>query len=65
MEIEEKKSLPKKYEVTLTVHVDEEAYFLEVGDTNNLKAISEEIYDALYDLEGIKIKEIDITRRLG
>ncbi len=51
-------------ELVMTVHVDSSANFLEVDDINNLEVIKEKITDALYDLEELKVEDVDIMRRL-
>ena len=51
-------------ELVMTVSVDSSAPFLEVDDINNLEVIKEKITDALYDLEELKVEDVDIMRRL-
>tara|TARA_R110002012_G_scaffold146797_1_gene305104 strand:- start:784 stop:933 length:150 start_codon:yes stop_codon:yes gene_type:complete len=48
----------------MTVKVDSSAHFLEVDEQNNLEVIKEKITDALYDLEELKVEDVDIMRRL-
>lgn len=52
-----------EYEVVLKLKVDEEANFLEVGETYNLDVLESQIYSALHDLDDVTILEIDIIRR--
>ncbi len=51
-------------ELVITVCADSNANFLEVDEQNNLEVIKEKITDALYDLDELKIEDIDIMRRL-
>ena len=51
-------------ELVMTVKVDSSAHFLEVDEQNNLEVIKEKITDALYDLEELKVEDVDIMRRL-
>ena len=51
-------------ELVMTVKVDSSAHFLEVDGQNNLEVIKEKITDALYDLEELKVEDVDIMRRL-
>ena len=54
-----------EFEIVLNIKVDDEANFLEVGETNNNETISEKILSALHDLDDITIKDIDIIRRFN
>jgi hypothetical protein len=48
----------------MKIRVDSSANFLEVGDGNdNIKVVKEKVMDTLYDIDDIKIEELDITRR--
>ena len=51
-----------RYEVTIIIHVDEEANFLEVDDNNNLQVVGEIVHDSLYDLDDITVEDFDIVR---
>jgi hypothetical protein len=52
------------YEIAMKIRVDSSANFLEVGDGNdNIKVVKEKVMDTLYDIDDIKIEELDITRR--
>ena len=51
-------------ELVMTIKVDSSAHFLEVDEQNNLEVIKEKITDALYDLEELKVEDVDIMRRL-
>ena len=51
-------------ELVMTVKIDSSAHLLEVDEQNNLEVIKEKITDALYDLEELKVEDVDIMRRL-
>ena len=53
-----------RFEMVLTVEVDESAYFLEVADDSELEVVKEKISDCIYDLDDVEIIDVDITRRL-
>ena len=53
-----------RFEIVLTVEVDESAYFLEVADDSELEVVKEKVSDCLYDLDDVEIIDVDITRRL-
>lgn len=47
----------------MTVKVDSSAHFLEVDDSNTIQVVKQKLTDAMYELDEIKLKEIDVTRR--
>ena len=51
-----------KYEIIMTVTVDDGANFLEVSGQNR-QVIKEKIEDLIYDLDDVTIEDIDVTRR--
>jgi len=51
-----------KYEIIMTVSVDDGANFLEVSGQNR-QVIKEKIEDLIYDLDDVTIEDIDVTRR--
>ena len=53
-----------RFEIVLTVEVDETANFLEVADDSELEVVKEKISDCIYDLDDVVIIDVDITRRL-
>ena len=53
-----------RFEITLTVEIDETAHFLEVDEDNQLDVVEEKVSDCLYDLDDLKILDIDVMRRL-
>ena len=53
-----------RFEIILTVEIDESANFLEVDKDNELEVVKEKIADSLYDMDDIVIKDMDVTRRL-
>ena len=53
-----------RFEIVLTVEVDEDSNFLEVSEDSTLEVIKEKISDSLYDMDDIVIKDMDVTRRL-
>ncbi len=53
-----------RFEIILTVEIDESAHFLEVDKDNELEVVKEKISDSLYDMDDIVIKDMDVTRRL-
>ena len=53
-----------RFEIVLTVEVDETANFLEVTDDSGLEVVKEKISDCIYDLDDVEIIDVDITRRL-
>ena len=53
-----------KYELNITINVDPTANFLEVGDsTTDASCIKKRICEAIYDIDDVEIKQIDIARR--
>tara|TARA_Y100000994_G_scaffold147179_1_gene120457 strand:+ start:545 stop:724 length:180 start_codon:yes stop_codon:yes gene_type:complete len=53
-----------KYEVNITINVDPTANFLEVGDAKtDASCIKQRICEAIYDIDDVEIKHIDISRR--
>ena len=53
-----------RFEVVLTVEIDESANFLEVIEDSILEVVKEKISDALYDIDDMQINDIDLIRRL-
>ena len=54
----------KKYEIKMTIKVDPTANFLEVGDSQtDASCIKQRICEAIYDIDDVEIKQIDIARR--
>tara|TARA_R110002020_G_scaffold89868_4_gene219308 strand:+ start:2642 stop:2815 length:174 start_codon:yes stop_codon:yes gene_type:complete len=53
-----------RFEVVLTVEIDESANFLEVIEDSTLEVVKEKISDALYDIDDMQINDIDLIRRL-
>ena len=53
-----------RFEIFLTVEVDESANFLEVVEDSELEVIKEKISDCIYDLDDVNLTEIDVIRRL-
>jgi hypothetical protein len=56
-----------RYEIIMTIDVEPTANFLEVVDTEgieNFSVLKELVGDALYDLEELKVEDVDIMRRL-
>jgi len=54
----------KKYEINMTIKVDPTANFLEVGDSQtDASCIKQRICEAIYDIDDVEIKQVDITRR--
>ena len=53
-----------RFEIVLTVEIDESANFLEVDEDRTLEVVKEKITDCLYDLDDVEILEADVTRRL-
>jgi len=51
-----------KYEIIMTVTVDDGVNFLEVSGQNR-QVIKEKIEDLIYDLDDVTIEDIDVTRR--
>jgi len=53
-----------KYEVNITISVDSTANFLEVGDKHtDASCIKQRICEAIYDIDDVEIRHIDISRR--
>ena len=53
-----------RFEIELTIEVEEDANFLEVSEDSKLEVVSEKISDCLYDSDDLKILDIDVTRRI-
>ena len=53
-----------RFEIVLTVEIDESANFLEVDEDSTQEVVKEKITDCLYDLDDVEILEADVTRRL-
>jgi len=53
-----------KYELNITITVDPTANFLEVGDKHtDASCIKQRICEAIYDIDDVEIRHIDISRR--
>ena len=53
-----------RFEIVLTVEVEEDANFLSVDESSTLEVVKEKISDCVYDLDDVEILESDITRRI-
>ncbi len=53
-----------KFEITMTIEIEDDSNKLEVGETNNLDTISNLIESVLYDIDDLEIEDIDVVRRL-
>ena len=54
----------KQYELNIIIKVDPTANFLEVGDSHtDASCIKQRICEAIYDIDDVEIKQVDITRR--
>tara|TARA_Y100000593_G_scaffold25192_1_gene50348 strand:+ start:341 stop:514 length:174 start_codon:yes stop_codon:yes gene_type:complete len=53
-----------RFEIVLTVEVEEDANFLSVDENSALEVVKEKISDCIYDLDDVEILESDITRRI-
>ena len=53
-----------RFEIVLTVEVEEDANFLSVDEDSTLEVVKEKISDCVYDLDDVEILESDITRRI-
>jgi|TARA_R100001443_G_scaffold62123_1_gene72110 hypothetical protein len=53
-----------RFEIVLTVEVEEDANFLSVDESSTLEVVKEKISDCIYDLDDVEILESDITRRI-
>jgi hypothetical protein len=53
-----------RFEIVLTVEVEEDANFLSVDESSALEVVKEKISDCIYDLDDVEILESDITRRI-
>tara|TARA_E500000178_G_scaffold302422_1_gene311929 strand:+ start:79 stop:267 length:189 start_codon:yes stop_codon:yes gene_type:complete len=52
------------YEISMTIKVDPTANFLEVGDKHtDASCIKQRVCEAIYDIDDVEIKHIEITRR--
>ena len=52
------------YEIAMKIRVDSSANFLEVGDSQtDASCIKQRICEAIYDIDDVEIKQIDIARR--
>lgn len=49
-----------RYEVTITLEVDDEAPWLEIGDTTNCDTLESLLRDLIYDLDDVKIISMDV-----
>lgn len=49
-----------RYEVRLVLEVDEEAPWLEIGDTTNCDTLEDLLRDLIYDLDDITIRSIEV-----
>ena len=53
-----------KYEINITITVDPTANFLEGGDKHtDASCIKQRICEAIYDIDDVEIRQIDISRR--
>lgn len=50
-----------KYQVTMLISVDPEANFLETNRETNLEVIQELLQYAIFDIDDIKVHDIDVT----
>ena len=53
-----------RFEIVLTIEVDEDSNFLEVSEDSTLEVVKEKISDALYDVDDLEVNDIDLIRRL-
>lgn len=53
-----------RFEVVLTIEVDESSNFLEVDEESTLEVVKEKLSDCIYDLDDVEIFDIDVTRRI-
>ena len=54
----------KQYELNIIIKVDPTANFLEVGDAHtDASCIKQRICEAIYDIDDVEIKQVDITMR--
>jgi len=54
----------KQYELNIIIKVDPTANFLEVGDAQtDASCIKQRICEAIYDIDDVEIRQVDITRR--
>ena len=53
-----------RFEIELSIEVEEDANFLEVSEDSKLEVVKEKITDCLYDSDDLKILDIDVTRRI-
>ena len=62
-----------RFEIVLTVEVeedanflsvDEDANFLEVSEDSKLEVVREKISDCLYDLDDVQLLDVYVTRRI-
>ena len=53
-----------RFEIELTIEVEEDANFLEVSEDSKLEVVSEKISDCLYDLDDVQLLDVYVTRRI-
>ena len=53
-----------RFEIELTIEVDEDANFLEVSEDSKLEVVREKISDCLYDLDDVQLLDVYVTRRI-
>lgn len=51
---------PLKYNLNLSISVDPEASFLEADRGTNLEVLRDLIYNAIYDIDDIKIHDLEV-----
>ena len=51
-----------KFKVFMTIDVDEEENILPVDEDNHEQAIQELVENAFYDIDGLEIKNIKVTK---
>ena len=51
---------PLKYNCTLSISVDPDASFLEADQDTNVEVLRDLIYNAIYDIDDIKIHDLEV-----
>ena len=49
-----------KYQIRLSIEVDDEAPWLEIGETENLETIEELMRDFIYDVDDVTLGDIHV-----
>lgn len=49
-----------KYNCTLSISVDPDASFLEADQDTNVEVLRDLIYNAIYDIDDIKIQDLEV-----